>query len=108
MLDFAKFKTTACGKPCHYFGMRIGLDGTCLHCFGIWTKYGVIEWCFNDAGQRVFLRHGKWVIDQGAEPIAPPPKRKVWAYYLDRVIWLSELGPENHDEFDHCQEVEVP
>ena len=108
MIDFANIKTTPCGKPCHYFGMRIGLDGSSLHCFGVWNKYGVFEWCYNDAGKRVFLRDGKWAIDQRAQPIAPPPKRKVWAYYLDGRIWLSDLGPDKFARFDHCQEVEVP
>ena len=107
MIDFANIKTTRCGKSCHYFGMRVGLDFSTLHCFGVWTEYGVFEWCYNEAGQRIFLRHGKWAIDQGAEPIASPPKRKVWAYYLAQVIWLSQLDPEHH-EFDYCQEVEVP
>ena len=108
MIDFANIKTTPCGKSCHYFGMRIGLDGSSLYCFGIWTEHGVLEWCYNDAAQRMFLRHDRWVVDQGAEPIAPPPKRRVWAYFLAQEIWLSELGPEHHDEFDYCQEVEVP
>ena len=108
MIDFANIKTTPCGKSCHYFGMRIGLDGSSLYCFGIWTEHGVFEWCYNEEGQRMFLRHGKWVVDERAEPIAPPPKRKVFAYYLAQEIWLSELGPEHHDEFDYCEEVEVP
>ena len=108
MIDFANIKTTPCGKSCHYFGMRIGLDGSSLYCFGIWTEHGVFEWCYNEEGQRMFLRHGKWVIDERAEPIAPPPKRKVFAYYLAQEIWLSELGPEHHNEFDYCEEVEVP
>lgn len=107
MIDFANIKTTPCGKSCHYFGMRIGLDGSSLHCFGIWTEYGVFESCYDEAGQRMFLRHGKWVIDQATQPIAPPQKRKVWAYYLAHIIWLSQLGPEHH-EFDYHQEVEVP
>ena len=112
MIDFLAIKKTPCGKDCHYFGMRIGLDGSSLHCFGIWTEHGVFEWCYNDAGQRMFLIGRSWVIDQGAKPIAPPPKRKVWAYYADndhsRGFWLSEKGPENHDNYDVCQEVEVP
>ena len=107
MIDFANIKTTPCGKRCEYFGIRIGLDGSPLHCFGIWTEHGVFEWCYNDAGQRMFLLDGKWVADL-FNPIAPPPKRKVWAYYLAQGIWLSELGPEHHDEFDYHQEVEVP
>ena len=114
MIDFANIKTTPCGKSCHYFGMRIGLDGSSLYCFGIWTEHGVFEWCYNEEGQRMFLRHGKWVVDERAEPIAPPPKRKVWAYYWKdnhsecRSMWLSELGPEHHENFGDCQEVEVP
>ena len=107
MIDFANIKTTPCGRTCHYFGMRIGLDSTLLHCFGIWTEYGVFEWCYDEAGHRMFLRDGRWVIDQGAELIKPPQERKVWAYQLAQVIWLSQLGPEHH-EFDYCQEVEVP
>ena len=103
MIDFANIKTTPCGKSCHYFGMRIGLDGSSLYCFGIWTEHGVFEWCYNDKGQRMFLRHGKWVIDDLAEPIAPPPKQRVWAYFLDDElkIWLSNLGPDQFDNFDH-------
>ena len=109
MIDFANIKTTPCGKSCHYFGMRIGLDGSSLYCFGIWTEHGVFEWCYNDKGQRMFLIDGKWVADLFS-PIAPPPKRKVWAYFLDSdlKIWLSEKGPDQFDNFDHCQEVEVP
>ena len=109
MIKFANIKTTPCGKSCHYFGMRIGLDGSSLHCFGIWTEHGVFEWCYNDKGQRMFLLDGKWVADL-FNPIAPPPKRKVWAYFLDDElkIWLSDLGPDQFNNFDHCQEVEVP
>ena len=114
MIDFASIKKTPCGRACHYFGIRIGLEGSKLHCFAVWTEYGVFEWCYNDAGQHLSLRGGKWVADSMYEPIAPPPKRKVWAYYKRDsgseygTIWLSEKSPEQEVEFDDCDEVEVP
>ena len=114
MIDFASIKKTPCGRDCHYFGKRIGVDGSTLHCYGIWTEHGVFEWCYDDAGRRLVLVAGKWIVTSAAEPIAPPPKRKVWAYVADDnnigygTIWLSDLSPEHHDNFDHCQEVEVP
>ena len=114
MIDFASIKKTPCGRDCHYFGKRLGVDSVALHCYGVWSEHGVFEWCYNDAGQRLVFVAGKWVLAERAEPIAPPPKRKVWAYYRHdadsecRSIWLSDLGPEHHDNFDHCQEVEVP
>ena len=110
MIDFASIKKTPCARDCHYFGMRIGLDGSSLYCFGVWSSCGVFEWCYNDEGQRLKLRDGKWVTDQGAEPIAPPPKRKVWAYFLNNElkIWLSDKGPDQFESVDYCQEVEVP
>lgn len=112
MIDFASIKKTPCGRDCHYFGKRLGVDSVALHCYGVWTEYGVFEWCYNDAGQRLLWTKRGWIIDPDIQPIAPPPKRKVWAYYLndddELKIWLSDLGPEHHDNFDHCQGVEVP
>ena len=114
MIDFASVKKTPCGRDCHYFGMRIGVDGVVLHCYGVWGELGVFEWCYDDKGQRLVFVSGRWVAAIAAEPIAPPPKRKVWAYVADDnnigygTIWLSDLSPEHHDNFDHCQEVEVP
>ena len=110
MIDFASIKTTPCGRACHYFGMRQGPDGSILHCFGVWSSARIPEWCYNDAGQHLSLRGGKWVADSMYEPIAPPPKRKVWAYciYEESKIWLSESGPDQFDNFDHCEIVEVP
>jgi len=77
MIDFASIKKTPCGRACHYFGKRIGLEGSTLHCFGVWAEYGVLERCYNDAGQRLVLRGGKWVVDSRSDPIAP--NAELWA-----------------------------
>lgn len=115
MIDFESIKKTQCGRRCVYGGSVISLRGKTTHRYAIWvpgTGWG--QWVFDDQGRRLMEVNGDWVLHPNAEPIAPPPKRKVWAYYLDdedtemRAIWLSEMDPEHHDNFDHCQEVEVP
>lgn len=115
MIDFASIKKTPCGRDCHYFGMRQGLTGIALHSFGVWdATSGTFEWCYDEQGRRLTYTNGNWFLHPTAEPIAPPPKRKVWAYCLrDRdgcieELWLSDQGPDHHDEYDYCQEVEVP
>lgn len=114
MIDFASIKTTPCGKVCHYFGKRTGADSVALHCYGIWTEHGVFEWCYDDEGRRLLWVQGKWIVQADIKPIAPPSKRKVWAYILRdtssgcRFMWLSDLGPTPYDKYDFCQVVEVP
>lgn len=113
MIDFASIETTPCGRRCVYGGSVVSLRGKTTHRYAVWapgTGWG--QWVFDDQGRRLMEANGEWVLHPNAEPIAPPPKRKVWAYYLndddELKIWLSDLGPQHHDNFDHCQEVEVP
>ncbi len=111
MIDFANIKTTPCGMRCEYGGSVISLRGKTTHRYAVWAPgTGWAQWVFDDQGRRLMEVNGDWAIHPNAEPIAPPPKRRVWAYFLDDElkIWLSDLGPDQFDNFDHCQEVEVP
>lgn len=109
MIDFASIEKTQCGRRCVYGGSVVSLRGKTTHRYAVWapgTGWG--QWVFDDQGRRLMEVNGDWVLHPNAEPIAPPPKRKVWAYYLANEIWLSDQGPDHHDEFEFHQEVEVP
>lgn len=116
MIDFESIKTTPCGKRCEYGGAVNSLRGKTTHRYAVWAPgTGWVQWVFDDQGRRLMEVNGDWVLYPNAQPIAPPPKRKVWAYYRHdadsecRSIWLSDQGPEHHDSFDYCeQDVEVP
>ena len=115
MIDFASIEKTQCGRRCVYGGSVVSLRGKTTHRYAVWapgTGWG--QWVFDDQGRRLMEVNGVWVLDPNSEPIAPPPKRKVWAYCLRDIdgyienLWLSDLGPDHHDEYDYYKEVEVP
>ena len=76
MIDFAKITKTLDGYDCHYFGTRIGFDGTKLHCFAIMTSCGVKEKNYDDQGRPLaFSMDGKWEVSEtNAFAIVRPPK----------------------------------
>jgi len=76
MIDFAKITKTLDGYDCHYFGTRIGFDGTKLHCFAIMTSCGVKEKNYDDQGRPLaFSMDGKWEVSEtNAFAIVKPPK----------------------------------
>lgn len=76
MIDFAKITKTLGGHDCHYFGTRIGFDGTKLHCFAIMTSCGVKEKNYDDQGRPLaFSMAGKWEVSEtNAFAIVKPPK----------------------------------
>ena len=76
MIDFAKITKTVDGYDCHYFGTRIGFDGTKLHCFAIMTSCGVKEKNYDDQGRPLaFSMDGKWEVSEtNAFAIVRPPK----------------------------------
>jgi len=75
MIDFSKITKTLDGYDCHYFGTRVGHDGTKLHCFGVLTSIGVHEKCYDDQGGHLVWEFGKWeVCETNAFAIVRPPK----------------------------------
>jgi len=76
MIDFAKITKTLDGYDCHYFGTRIGFDGTKLHCFAIMTSCGVKEKNYDDQGRPLaFSMDGEWEVSEtNAFAIVKPPK----------------------------------
>ena len=76
MIEFSKITKTLDGYECHYFGTRIGFDGTKLHCFAIMTSCGVKEKNYDDQGRPLaFSMDGKWEVSEtNAFAIVRPPK----------------------------------
>lgn len=76
MIDFAKITKTLGGLDCHYFGVRESF-GTKLHCFGVWTRYGVCESAYDEQGRHLVWKPNetRWVLCETDDfAIIAPPK----------------------------------
>ena len=106
MIDFAKITKTLDGDPCHYFGTRIGFDGTKLHCFAIMTSCGVKEKNYDDQGRPLaFSMDGKWeVTETNAFAIVRPPK----IVEVTRWVGLSKHSDFSGDGYLVAAFKEVP
>lgn len=124
MIDFAKITKTLDGYDCHYFGTRIGFDGTKLHCFAIMTSCGVKEKNYDDQGRPLaFSMDGKWEVSEtNAFAITKPPKivevtrwvglveslHAPGEYFLDTVEDQRQFGNRIIAKQQHTFRFEVP
>lgn len=93
MIEFANITKTLDGHDCHYFGTRIGFDGTKLHCFAIMTSCGVKEKNYDDQGRPLaFSMAGKWEVSEtDAFAITKPPK------IVEVTKWIGLYkGPDDY------------